>query len=196
MTPVTRNKLLWVMVTLALGVFVVGAWTLLDLPAWTLFVFATLLLIRGRVSAVVLRDLYRSSRLIDAERYEEAIDTAERFLRVLEVQPWRRSRLFIPWAFYTWNTEAMARNNLAAAHIELGNLDSAEVQLKKAISLDPQFPIPYHNLASLQAGRGAEAEAERLLTVAAEKGFKQSLDDRVIAKVSKAYAALQSAPLR
>ncbi len=196
MTPVTRNKLLWVLTTLTLGILVVGAWILLDLPAWTLFVFGALLLIPGRVSAVLLRDLYRSRRLIDLQRYQEAIDTAELFLNALAIQPWRRIGLFLAWGIYTWNAEAMARNNLAGAHIELGNLDSAEIQLKKAISLDPQFPIPYHNLAILQAGPGAEAEAERSLTVAAEKGFKQSLDDRVIEKVSKAYAALQSAPLR
>ncbi len=50
--------MLWVIVTIALGVLVFGAWFLLDLPAWTLFVIVTLLLIPGRVSAVLLRDLY------------------------------------------------------------------------------------------------------------------------------------------
>ena len=111
MTPVTRNKLLWVIVTLALGVLVICAWILLDLPAWTLLVFGTLLLVPGRVSAVLFRDLYRSRRLIDLERYQEAIDTAERFLHALEVQPWRRFGLFLAWSIYTWNAEAMGRNN-------------------------------------------------------------------------------------
>jgi tetratricopeptide (TPR) repeat protein len=58
-----------------------------------------------------------------------------------------------------------AHNNLGRARMGIGRFDEAETSFKRAISIKPDYPTPYYNLANLyrRTGRLKEAqEYERL----------------------------------
>ena len=56
-----------------------------------------------------------------------------------------------------------SKTNLGNIHVELGDIDAAIEAYRAAISLDPNLPDPYGNLAYIMRSRNEFAEAERLL---------------------------------
>ena len=88
--------------------------------------------------------------------------------------------------------EAMARNNIGAARMELGEIDRAERDLRSALQNDTDYPIPYFNLAVIAYVRDEPAEGDRLIALAAEKGYSGGHLDRTISRVAAAYARIQA----
>ena len=80
---------------------------------------------------------------------------------------------------YTVDAEAMTLNNIGAAQVDLGRLDEAERSLEAAIAIDPQYPLPFFNLAVVHSARNDREHAERAAAEAARLGFPGSTMDAV-----------------
>lgn len=157
-----------------------------------LMALAVLLIIPGRIGGYYLYNLFRSRKLISESRFEEGANAARAFLAELQRQPWRRHFIYCHYAFYTWDVEAMTRNNIGAARMELGELDEAERELRAALQKDPDYPLPYFNLAVIAHVRRDTVEGDRLISVAAEKGYTGGPIDEAISRVGAAFARLQA----
>lgn len=155
------------------------------------FLVALLLLIPGRISSAFLKDLYLSRRLLNSERYAEAIEAGERFLETVKSQPWRRKLIYLTWSLYTWNVEAMARNNIGAASMMVGNFERARQELQAALALDDGYALAYANLAAIEAAVGHDEESERLAQLARRHGYSGQRTEQLVDKVGALYAALQ-----
>ncbi len=156
------------------------------------FVVALLFLLPGRISNHFLKDLYRSRRLLDQERFPEAIDSGESFLKVLAAEPWRRKLIYLTWSLYSWNVEAMARNNIGASLMMMGQFDLARHELLAALTADPNYALPYANLAAIEAAEGNHEERERLVSIAEKNGYSGAKAEQLADKVMALYAKLQS----
>lgn len=185
-----RYQLLYVLAALFLLAlaFLVYLWA--DVAG--LLAFAVLLLIPGRIGGRYLSNLFLSRKRFDQRRFNEAIDAGNAFLDDLQRQAWRRHFIYFHYAFYSWDVEAMAHNNIGAARMELGDLDRAERDLRYALQRDPDYPLPYFNLGIIAHVRGDAAEGERLISVAAEKGYTGGPIDKLIDRVAAAYARFQA----
>jgi tetratricopeptide (TPR) repeat protein len=185
-----RYQLLYAFAVLVLTALVVASYAWAGLAG---FVAAgVVLLIPGRLGATYLRDLFRSRALVDRRRFQEGIEAGNAFLATLQRQPWRRHLVYCHYSIYTWDVEAMARNNIGAARMELGELEQAERDLRHAVQNDPDYAIPYFNLAAIAYARGDAAEGDRLITLAADKGYSGGSLDQLVSRVSAAYARLQA----
>jgi len=194
MTRTFKYKLLYVLVTAAILAIVTLIFVALESGPLGLLVAAVLLLAPGRFGVYFLRELFLSRGHIDAERYEDGIASAERFLEQLDRQPWRQHLIYCFFGVYTVNTRAMALNNLGAARMELGRIDEAERPLSDALDLDADYPMPYYNLSIIEAVRKDHTRSEQLLAKARQLGFRPSAVDKVIMRVTAAYARVQSFP--
>lgn len=191
MTRTLRYKLIYAMVLIAAAAVAGLIVVLIPNPA-VLFLLAVAILVPGRLGALFLKDLFRSRQLVSASRFGEAADAAERFLGDLKRQPWRRHFILCFFGIYTWNVEAMALNNLGIAQMHLGELDRAESNLKAALERDPEYAIPFFNLAAVAYARGQTGEGDALLSVARDKGYTGGSIDAIVSRVSDAYAKMQA----
>ncbi|MEO3428811.1 hypothetical protein AAFN88_08145 [Pelagibius sp. CAU 1746] len=155
------------------------------------FFVALLFFIPGRISSTFLKDLYLSRRQLNSERYAEAIEAGERFLATVKSQPWRRKLIYLTWSLYTWNVEAMARNNIGAASMMMGNFERARQELQAALALDDGYALAYANLAAIEAAVGQHQESERLAQLARRHGYSGRRTEKLVDKVGAFYAALQ-----
>ena len=158
-------------------------------------VVALLFFVPGRISSAFLKDLYRCRRHVDREEYEAAIECGERFLATLRKQPWRARLIYLTWSLYTWNVEAMTRNNIGAAEMMRGRFAAAREQFNAALALDSGYALPYANLAIMAAVEGDHTESERLMALARRNGYAEKAVDRLVARVGAAYAGVQGRPL-
>jgi tetratricopeptide (TPR) repeat protein len=157
-----------------------------------LMAVAIVCLLPGRIGGYYLKDLFRSRKLADQLRFNEAIDAGDTFLADLRRQPWRRHFIYCFFGFYSWNVEAMARNNIGAARMQLGKIEQAAADLRHAMANDPDYPLPYFNLAIIAHVQGRVIEGDNLLSIAAAKGYSGGPVDRLISGVGAAYAGLQA----
>jgi tetratricopeptide (TPR) repeat protein len=190
MNRTRRYQLLYLLALLGLAALALGVYL------WTgvtgLVAFAVLLLVPGRIGGHYLRSLFLGRKLFDRRQFNQSIDASNAFLADLQRQPWRRHFIYFQYAFYSWDVEAMARNNIGAARMELGDLDQAERGLRDALRRDPDYPLPYFNLGVIAHVRGDTDEGERLISVAAEKGYAGGSIDKAIERVAAAYARFQA----
>jgi tetratricopeptide (TPR) repeat protein len=191
MNRTLRYKLIYAMALVA--AVAIGALLVMLIPhPGVLLLLAAAILVPGRIGALVLKDLFRSRQLASASRFGEAAQAAERFLGTVRRQPWRRPFILCFFGIYTWNVEAMALNNLGVAQMHLGELDSAESNLRTALDRDPEYAIPYFNLAAIAYARGHTNEGDALLSVARDKGYTGGSIDAIVSRVSDAYARIQA----
>jgi hypothetical protein len=190
MNRTRRYQLFYVLAVLALTALVVAVYAAAGLASFV--AVGVLLLIPGRVAGHYLRNLFRSRVWVEQGRFREGIEAGHAFLADLQREPWRRHLIYCQYGIYTWNVEAMARNNIGAAHMELGEIDQAERDLRGAIREDADYAIPYFNLAVVAYVRGEAAEGDRLIALAADKGYSGGNLDRLISRVGAAYARLQA----
>lgn len=190
MDRVTRRIVGYVAVVALLAAVVV---VLLPWPPGRLHlvVAALFLLLPGRLQGVLWRDFFRGRHAMGEQDFAGAEKHFILFLNKLQHQPRLRSAAFLAWNFYTWNPEAMTRNNLGACRLALGELDAAELELKEARDLDQGFPLPYFNLGVLAHARGAESEAEGLRALAAKLGYRAATRERLISAAGAALAAVE-----
>jgi hypothetical protein len=94
---------------------------------------AMLLLLPGRIGGHYLSDLLRSAIWPVKPGSMWRSMPAPRFLRAYEGNHGAgiSSGCF---GFYSWNVEAMARNNIAAARMQLGEIERAEADLPHAVA--------------------------------------------------------------
>ncbi len=195
---VSRAVKYYLLCAVVVVVAVIGAdWFLVRYPGghvW-LILIGLLFFLPGRISAFWLKDLYRCRRFYDLERYPEAIDSGNRFLKTLESEPWRRKLIYLTWSLYTWNVEAMTRNNLGASFMMSGKFDPARQELAAAIALDPGYALPFANLAAIEAAVGNHAESKRLALIAEKNGYSGTKAEKLADRVSAVYAKIQTASL-
>jgi tetratricopeptide (TPR) repeat protein len=161
----------------------------------TVFIVALIFFIPGRISSAFLKDLYRCRRHFDQQHYEEAIDRGWRFLRTLKAEPWRRKLIYLTWSLYTWNVEAMARNNIGASLMMLGSFEAARRELQAALAVDAGYALPYANLAAMAAAEGDREESARLVAMARHNGYAGRPVEKLLDRVGAAYAKMQGVPL-
>jgi tetratricopeptide (TPR) repeat protein len=186
-----RRKLGYVSSIALLAAAACGALLWLDAPfgAWVLTVLV--LLLPGRIAGHYFRDLFTGRRLMDARRFAEAISHFERFLERLQARPRLKRLIWLSAGIYTHDVEAMALNNIGAARLELGQLDQVESPLRRALAVDPDYPLPYVNLARLAVLRGDVDAALAASTAAKRLGYDGSRIDALIHRASGALAALE-----
>ena len=197
MNRTSSYKLLYISIVVVAIATVAAVSVRFELGTLGLLFLAMLLFLPGRIGGYVLRDLFRGRHFVTAKEYEKAIAASELFLDVIDHQPWRQYFMYCFFGIYTWNTRAMALNNIGAANMELGHLSEAESQLVQALEFDDDYPIPYFNLAVIAAAREDMERSDQMLSNARQRGYNQSnqsLTDEVIARVATAYARLQSFP--
>ena len=85
----------------------------------------------------------------------------------------------------------MTLNNVGAAHLTLGHLDESKRALEAAIVIDPQYPLPFFNLAVLHSARDERELAERAAAEAARLGFTGSTMDAVLNRASSVLAGVE-----
>lgn len=161
----------------------------------TVFIVALVFFIPGRISSAFLKDLYRCRRHFDQQHYEEAIDCGRRFLRTLKAEPWRGKLIYLTWSLYTWNVEAMARNNIGASLMMLGRFEAARRELQAALAVDAGYALPYANLAAMAAAEGDREESARLVEMARRNGYAGRPVEKLLDRVGAAYAKMQGVPL-
>ena len=108
-------------------------------------------------------------------------------------------------ASYSLNVGVLAFNNLGAADIGLGNLDTARAHLDLAIKLDPSCPLLYRNMYTLLMRIGPYADAQPWLVKAGALGMKGGVTDRMVqssqprnaawSSIGRASSARMSGPL-
>lgn len=190
MTSTHWRKLAYVPLVLA----AIGAGVLLAVAVggWAgLLAAALLMLLPGRIQGFFYRDFFRGRRLFSQGRYADAVPHFERFLAAVRARPWIKRLLWLQFAAYTTDIEAMTLNNLGGAHIQLGNLDAGERYLREALAIDARYPVALYNLSRVAAVRGDEADAERLLAEAARLGFSGGGIDALLQAAGERLAHLE-----
>jgi hypothetical protein len=150
-----------------------------------------ILVVPGRIQGVFFRDLFIGRRLLDSGHPEESVPYTERFIAVVREQPWRNKLLWLTWSVYTTNAEAMALNNLGAAHIALGEVEAASSALLAARAVDPMYPLPPFNLAVVAAALGGSEESRNLASEARQLGYSGSSIDRAVHAGQRLLAAIE-----
>jgi tetratricopeptide (TPR) repeat protein len=149
------------------------------------------LLLPGRLQGVLWRSFFRGRHAVAEGRYQAAGAHFEEFLQQLRDTPSRRHAIFLAWSIYTWNAEAMTRNNLGVSHLFNGRLDDSERELGRALALDAHYPMPLFNLGILAHARGQHQRAEELRSAAASLGYRGATRDKLISAGGAALAAFE-----
>src|SRR5439155_16229931 len=105
-----------------------------------------LFLIPGRILGYFWKDLLRGLRLLNAKQFSESKRHSELFLQELKQRPWLKRMIWLGSGSYSRDPEALALNNLGAAQIGLGDVESARKHLVAAIAVDDDNPLPYLNI--------------------------------------------------
>lgn len=155
-------------------------------------VAAVLLLVPGRLQGLLLRPLFRGRRDLARGEPDAAARQFESLLDLLARQPWRRWALWLGWSAYTPSAQAMGLNNLGAARADAGDAARAREAWDAALVIDPLYPLPYANLATLVAADGDAERAAALLARAAQLGYSGGALDRATQRVQTLLAAFES----
>ena len=133
--------------------------------SWPVLLGLTVLfLIPGRVQGHFWRPFFRGRRRMDEGAHASALVEFERFI-------------WLNGAVYTHSVEAMALNNLGVCHLMLGQAPEAERVLDAAVAADPEYALPYFNLALLAQVRGDPRRAEDQRRRAQELGYAGATSD-------------------
>jgi tetratricopeptide (TPR) repeat protein len=193
-TDVTRTfvrKLQYVAIVAVGLVVTYGLLLWYQAPSWVWVATAVVLLVPGRIAGHYYRDLFTGRRLMDSRRVAEAVPFFERFLERVRGRPWLRRLIWLSAGIYTVDVEAMALNNLGASYLELGDLDRVEAPLRQALAIDPDYPVPYVNLALLAEARGDLEAAAVASTVAKRLGHNDTRIDRLIRDAASTLAVVE-----
>ena len=163
MTRADKSRLLYALaILLAGGIGLAVSWYFGFRPS-TLIVIAILLIIPGRIPALLWREFYTGQRAMQLGDHELARASYIAFLEKVRAQPWLKRLMYVKWGVHTWDIEAMALNNLGSTFVEKGEPQQAIRWYEAALAVDPEYGAPYANLAVIGYSRGDEAEATRLL---------------------------------
>jgi len=147
-----------------------------------------ILLVFGRITGWLWRDILIGRRKMDAQQYEEAIPYLESFLNKLEMRPWIGNLIWISPTLYTINAKAMALNNLGACYLELDNRDDAMRHFASALEQDPLYPLPHYNLALIAGIEDATDTMQEHLAKSVLLGYAAGAFDHTLDRIKSAYA--------
>ncbi len=94
----------------------------------------------------------KAEAFMDMEQYDLAIAELKQLLLIRPAQ----------------HIEAEVQNALGYLHLQQGDLNRAQVALKAAIELEPEFALAYHNMGQVAQSRKNYADAEALYRTALE----------------------------
>jgi predicted Zn-dependent protease len=123
------------------------------------------------VALWVVQPLRRARRAFAQKRFDDAAADLAAFEVALGTSAWRRAVASLAVGLYSGNPVAVARNTLGAVRLEQGRLDDAQAHLSRALELDPEYAVPWANLALLRATRGDADGAEAARVRAQQLGF-------------------------
>ncbi|AFY77635.1 tetratricopeptide repeat protein [Pleurocapsa sp. PCC 7327] len=139
-----------------------------------------LLLVPGRIQGHLWRDFFRGRRLLQRRQCDRALAYFYNFLKRLKEKPILKRAIWLSWAVYSRDIEAMTHNNIGVAYMELGDFKKAKRALLTSISIDPKYPLPFFNLAIVAKMQRDSARARKLLDKSARLGYRQTTVDRLI----------------
>jgi tetratricopeptide (TPR) repeat protein len=139
-----------------------------------------LLLVPGRIQGHLWRDFFRGRRLLQRKQYERSLTYFYSFLERLKKKPVLKKAIWLGWAVYSRDIEAMTLNNIGVAYMELGEFKKAKRSLLTAITIDPNYPLPFFNLAIVAKMQRDRARSRLFLARAAKLGYRQTTVDRLI----------------
>jgi len=179
------------------GLFLIGVAALTNRNghgtlALTAILAVALLLLPGRVLAYFWSDLLAGLYHLNQRNYLASKEHSERFLAQLHDKPWLRKMIWLGTSTYSRDAEVLARNNLGAAMMKLGEVDPAKEQLSRAIALDPQCPLPYRNMGVLILNLATYAEAMPWFEKATEMGLKYDWTDGLVIASQRRNAAFST----
>lgn len=151
-----KLKLGYVAAVVVIGAICAVVAYLAEFQPMAMILTGIVLLIPGRIAGYYWRDQFRGRRLMAEHRYDESLAASNAFLRQVREEHWRKRLLWLMWSFYTTDAEAMALNNIGAAHVELGEWELARTAFQDALAVDQLYPIPHFNLAMLSHLEGDE----------------------------------------
>lgn len=193
MNRTVRLKILCVVVLLVLLALalLLSAALFPELGLLAMFAVALLLFVPGRIQGVFFRDFFRGRRLLEIGRPAEALVPFRRFLVQVQRKPRQKRLLWLSWAIYSTDIEAMTWNNIGAAHTELGEWSAAREALSRALATDDQYPIPHFNLALIASAEGDRQEAQRELDAARRLGYRETSIDQLIMQAGSLLARIE-----
>src|SRR5690606_5148910 len=97
------------------------------------------------------RDYLVARRRLRRREWLEAVEGFQRFERKASKGGWRWASVLLHLSIYSFDGVAIARNGVGQALIGAGQLDRAVTWLRSALQRDPQYPVPYVNLAVVAA---------------------------------------------
>lgn len=143
-------------------------------PALAAFTLFALLLLPRWIQAYFWSDMLAGLRYLNQRDYALSKAHSQRFLAQLAARPWLKMLIWLRGSAHSRDVEVLARNNLGAAMWKLGELEAAQEQLLRAIALDPQCPLPHHNMGALLLNTTTMAMATPWLEKAEALGFHGS----------------------
>jgi tetratricopeptide (TPR) repeat protein len=189
MTRTTLYKAHYFGVLCVGGAIALAALTYFRFSAISIVLVLVAGLIPGRVLAFFWRDLLRGLRLLNARQFTESKRHSELFLREVRSRPWIKNLVWLGSSAYSHDPEVLALNNLGAAELNLGEIESAKQHLNQAIEMDSKCPLPFFNLGVLHAGGGEGEEAERCFQQAARLGYVNGLSDKLVRAAQARFAS-------
>lgn len=146
------------------------------------------LVLPGRVLGFFWRDLLRGLRLLNTRQFAESRRHSQLFLQTLHKRPHLRRLVWLGSSTYSRNPEVLALNNLGAAELHLGEIESAKEHLARATMIDRKCPLPYFNMGLIYTLEENVEEAERYFQKAACLGYKNRLSDRIVKAAQARFA--------
>jgi len=147
------------------------------------------LLLPGHIVRHFWAELLAGLHHLNRGNYETSKLHSERFLAQLEERPWLGKLIWLGTSTYSRSAEVMARNNLGAAMVKLGEIEPAREQLSRAIALDPLSPLPYFNMGKLTLDSETFAEAMPWFEKARALGLKMGWSDQMVRASQRRNAA-------
>ena len=85
----------------------------------------------------------------------------------------------------------MTLNNIGASYLADGRFDEAIAAFHEALAIDPQYPLPYCNIAVVSMVQGDRDSADRLLDEARRLGYTAGKIDAVIHRAQAFLASVE-----
>ena len=193
MNRTTKLKLGYLAAFLIVGTIAVTTVASIDIgsPESRVIVVVLVLLIPGRLQGYFFREFFRGRKLLDERRASEALVHFQQFLSSVRSRRWLKPMVWLSWATYTPDIEAMTVNNIGAAHLELGHFDESETAFREALAIDKQYAIPHFNLAVLHEMRGNNTLAIESVAEANRLGFSGGTIDIVLTRAQALLAKVE-----
>jgi hypothetical protein len=142
-----------------------------DWSAVVAFALVGALLAPGLLQRWLYRDFHAAERAHREGRHADA--HIIRFLQHLPDRQWLELALWLRWSRYTTQLEAMALNQLGETCLALDDPVEAGRAWRAASEVDEAYPVPYVNLALLDARRGDPFAADAKLLRAWVYGYPE-----------------------